>query len=169
MDDKSITDKSLFEDLYFGRLKEVYDTKYVNAAAWLLPRKTLETVGGFDPIFSHYGEDDNYIHRVIFHGMKIGVCPFSVVVHDTERRITSTDKKVQNSDAVLLAEATNINEPVNINSLCFYHFRKAFSKAISGKLPQSKKHWADFGFLRSRKKTIKISRAKNTRLGPTWL
>ena len=51
-----ITDPSLYNDTYFSVLKEVYDTKYVNAAAWLLPRKTIETVGGFDPIFFHYGE-----------------------------------------------------------------------------------------------------------------
>lgn len=169
LDDKKITDKALFEDLYFNRLREVYNTNYVNAAAWLLPRKALETVGGFDPIFTHYGEDDNYMHRVLYHNIKIGVCPLCRVVHDTERRIIASNKKVQNSDAVLLAEATNINEHVNINRLCSYHFRKAFSKAISWKLPQAKNHWTNFRFLRSKKKYIKISREKNTTIGPTWL
>ena len=45
LDDRRVTDKALFEDLYFGRLKEVYDTKYINAAAWLLPRMTIIWTG----------------------------------------------------------------------------------------------------------------------------
>jgi GT2 family glycosyltransferase len=51
----------LISDFYIGLKKEVYEVREVNAAAWLIPRETLETVGGFDPIFYHYGEDDNYL------------------------------------------------------------------------------------------------------------
>ena len=46
--------KKLISDLYCGVLKDVYQEKFVNAAAWLMSRKTLETVGGFDPIYVHY-------------------------------------------------------------------------------------------------------------------
>ncbi len=63
-------------------LKKVYNISFVNAAAWLLPRNTLETVGGFDPIFHHYGEDDNYCQRVLFHDLRIGVITNSFVMHD---------------------------------------------------------------------------------------
>lgn len=169
LDDKSITSKRLFEDLYFHRTKEVYETKYVNAAAWLLPRKTLETVGGFDPIFQHYGEDDNYMHRVLFQKMKIGVCPDCVVVHDTERRVAQGPSKVMTENRNLLADVTNINVPVSINSLCRYHFRKTCSKLVSGKKPQAKKHWCDYMFLKRNKKSIQISRNQNKIAGPNWL
>ena len=45
-------------------LKNVYEITFVNAAGWLLTKEVLEKVGGFDPIFFHYGEDRNYCQRV---------------------------------------------------------------------------------------------------------
>ncbi len=63
-------------------LKNIYEIPFVNAAGWLISRKCLETVGGFDPIFFHYGEDDNYCHRVRYHEFKIGVIPKSYIKHD---------------------------------------------------------------------------------------
>lgn len=169
LDDKHITEKSLFEDLYFGRIKEVYNTKYVNAAAWLLPRKTLEVVGGFDPIFSHYGEDDNYMHRVLFHKMKIGICPRCVAVHDTERRITASDKKVQTYTSSLLAEVTNINTPINISKRCRFHFRKALSKLLVAKFSPARFHWKTMRFLCKNAKAIRRSRNTNVLSGMNWL
>ena len=44
-------DPLLIDDLYWGRLKDIYEIKMVLAAAWLLPRSTIETIGGFDPLF----------------------------------------------------------------------------------------------------------------------
>ncbi|WP_417370986.1 glycosyltransferase family 2 protein [Gelidibacter japonicus] len=68
-------------------LADVYEVPFVNAAAWLISKKCLETVGGFDPLFFHYGEDDNYCQRVAFHGLKIGVLPQCYIIHDREERI----------------------------------------------------------------------------------
>ena len=169
LDDHHITDKSLFEDLFFGRIKEVYDTKYVNAAAWLLPRKTLEVVGGFDPIFSHYGEDGNYMDRVMFHKMKIGICPSCIAVHDTERRITASDKKVQTDSSSLLAEVTNINTPLNITNRCFFHFRKSMSKLLVLKFSSARYHWETGLFLKRNAKAIRHSREINVLPGENWL
>lgn len=67
-------------------LKPIYKVPFVNAAAWLLPRKTIEIIGGFDPIFHHYGEDNNYCQRVLFHGLKIGFVPNVVIFHDSKIR-----------------------------------------------------------------------------------
>jgi GT2 family glycosyltransferase len=60
----------------------LYECDFVMAAAWLLPISTLEKIGGFSPIFFHYGEDENYCQRVLCHKMKIGICPTSFVLHD---------------------------------------------------------------------------------------
>ncbi|MEM6517244.1 MAG: glycosyltransferase, partial [Bacteroidota bacterium] len=62
----------------------VYDVPFVNAAAWLLSRKCLNQIGGFDPLFFHYGEDDNYCQRVLYHKFRIGVMPNSFIIHDRE-------------------------------------------------------------------------------------
>lgn len=67
-------------------LQDIYDVPFVNAAGWLVSRSILETVGGFDPIFFHYGEDDNYCQRAIYHGFKIGVVPTAFLHHDREGR-----------------------------------------------------------------------------------
>jgi len=77
-----------YSDFVLGNpLANVYDVPFVNAAAWLVSKKCLETVGGFDPLFFHYGEDDNYCQRVAYHGFKIGVLPKTYVIHDREDRV----------------------------------------------------------------------------------
>ncbi len=80
--------KDFFSDALFNRLAGIYEVPFVNAACWFLPRKTLETIGGFDPIFFHYGEDENYCQRLLYHGIKIGVVSNCYVRHDRENRIT---------------------------------------------------------------------------------
>lgn len=68
-------------------LKQVYETPFVNAAGWLLSKECLMCVGGFDPIFFHYGEDENYCQRVIFQGFRVGVLPNSIMIHDKEKKL----------------------------------------------------------------------------------
>jgi len=65
---------------------------FVNAVAWLISRECLETIGGFDPLFFHYGEDDNYSQRVIYHGFKIGVLLKVFVIHDRATRVRTKPK-----------------------------------------------------------------------------
>ncbi|SDH06830.1 glycosyltransferase family 2 protein [Psychroflexus sediminis] len=67
-------------------LQNVYDLPFVNAAGWLISKECLMTVGGFDPIFFHYGEDDNYCQRLTYHGFKIGVLSKTFMIHDREDR-----------------------------------------------------------------------------------
>jgi len=68
--------------------KDVYSVPMINAAAWLIPRITLETVGGFDPSFFLYGEDDNYCQRVLYHNFKIGIVPIVFIKHDSQNNYT---------------------------------------------------------------------------------
>ena len=76
-----------YSDFVLGNtLAPVYEVPFVNAAAWLISKTCLETVGGFDPLFFHYGEDDNYCQRVLFHNFKIGVLPKTYVIHDRNDR-----------------------------------------------------------------------------------
>jgi GT2 family glycosyltransferase len=63
------------------------NTSFVNAAAWLVSAACLAKTGGFDPIFYHYGEDENYAQRVLFHGFRIGVCTGARICHDREQRL----------------------------------------------------------------------------------
>jgi len=80
-----------YENLYLKKEEPIlYESRFVNAAAWLITRKCVEIVGGFDTIlFRHYGEDDNYCQRVLFHNLKIGIVPSATICHD---RINRVDK-----------------------------------------------------------------------------
>lgn len=82
--------KGLYSDIYLNTVKSsIYQINFVNAAGWLLPRACIETVGGFNPSFFHYGEDDNFIERVHFHQFKVGVLATTMLFHDREERNNS--------------------------------------------------------------------------------
>ncbi len=72
----------IVSDLFFHKPQPVYETTYIHAASWLLSRSCVETVGGFDPLYYHYGEDDDYMQRAKYFSFKIGVVPNSQIVHD---------------------------------------------------------------------------------------
>lgn len=80
-------------ELYSGLFTHCFNNEtvlsfdFVPAACWLLPKKTIMNIGGFSPTFYHYGEDDNYAHRLHYHNMKIGIVPFVQVYHDREKRL----------------------------------------------------------------------------------
>lgn len=63
-------------------LKEVYATSFVHAACWLLPIETIESVGLFDPLFFHTGEDNDYIQRLHAKGKLAGIVPGAIVYHN---------------------------------------------------------------------------------------
>jgi len=71
----------LMSDVYFARLAELYEIPFAPAAIWLLTRQLFEQVGGFDPLFFMYGEDNDLCNRTRFHGFKIGIAPRAVGYH----------------------------------------------------------------------------------------
>jgi GT2 family glycosyltransferase len=70
-----------FLDVQSKRSERLYAIPSVNAAAWLLSRECLHKVGGFDPVFFVYGEDDDYCSRAAFHGIGIGFVPSAIIFH----------------------------------------------------------------------------------------
>ena len=87
--------KDYINDLHNGKLKEIYQTTpFIMAAHWFLTKQCISKVGGFSPTFKHYGEDNNFADRVIYHGFKIGVAPLLKVVHDRGERTDKSDKSM---------------------------------------------------------------------------
>ena len=74
---------------------KVYGVKFVMAAHWMISRDCLEDVGGFSPAFTHYGEDDNFLHRARYKGYKIAVHSGAKAVHDREMRPMSKEAKMR--------------------------------------------------------------------------
>ena len=73
---------------------EVSIVPYVMAAHWLLPRRTIETVGGFAPIFPMYGEDENYCDRARHMRMNVAIVPSVSAVHDRALREDPLEKRI---------------------------------------------------------------------------
>ncbi|MEQ8245419.1 glycosyltransferase family 2 protein [Fulvivirga sp.] len=65
-----------------SRKEGVYKTDFINAACWLVNRNTIETVGVFNPLFPHYGEDNDFVNRLHYFGLGIKVSTKTTVIHD---------------------------------------------------------------------------------------
>lgn len=118
--------RELFSNMYSNELKNIYDVKFINAAVWLVSIKCISSVGLFDPIFFHYGEDVNYSHRVNYHRFKVGIVPQIKAFHDRERsgrESISNYKYKMLLDAQLLATLCDVNsKSVAISYIrCFYY------------------------------------------------
>ncbi len=142
----------LVSDLFFRRpLLPLYETNCIAAAAWLLPRRTIESIGGFDPLFFHRGEDDNYMQRVLFHGGKIGICPSACICHDIEERPDDYDAEHENWAKNMLIDLADVNSPISpvqwrtryriqaLKQFTYFHWRGArtnwrMAQFISGKI-----------------------------------
>lgn len=74
----------------------VREVEFVNAAIWLMRVDILRKIGGFDPLFSHYGEDSNYIHRLQYAGYRTVIAEGVVGYHYRSQIVNG--EKIQKSD-----------------------------------------------------------------------
>lgn len=65
---------------------EVFQSQFINAAAWFVRKSCLEKVGGFGNLFFHYGEDRDYVQRMKYYGVKLGFVTNAKIVHDRKGR-----------------------------------------------------------------------------------
>lgn len=161
--------QKLIGDLYLNQLSDVYDTQYIHAAAWMLSRKTLETIGGFNPLYVHYGEDDDYLHRVIYHKMKIGVCPAARIVHDHHDKTPTGATAILRHNQKKLVEYTDLNKPFKPFAYLMYDLRKWIVFVIGREHWAAKEKWRDMKYLLKSKNDIKANRATQQQIGSTWL
>lgn len=99
-------------DIYFNQLKAIYPIEFIHASGWLLSAECLRKTGLFDPIFPHYGEDNDFALRAKYHGFKIGICTSSRLYHigkfaDNEKK--SLDKELYFKFIENLVRLKNIN------------------------------------------------------------
>lgn len=160
-----------------NKLKDVYQTNFVNAAAWFIPRKTLSEVGGFDPIFWHYGEDDNYCQRVLFHQFKIGVVPNSYIRHDSKKRIFSEDylfseKYYLDYEKFLKVKYANINYLLKNNAISYEKgkiWKDFIINTLNRKIYSLKKYYKKYKIINKVFIDIIKSRTINERKGTHYL
>jgi GT2 family glycosyltransferase len=133
------------------------EVQFVNAAAWLLPRKTIEIVGGFNPLFFHYGEDRDYINRVKFRGLKIGVCSQAKINHDRENRDNSYKSEIKRTS--LLAKCLDINSDfTTYDDIIKQLKRNIFLNLFRFNISLLNRNWENYKFLSTNKEIIKKTR-----------
>lgn len=99
---------------------EIITARFVNAAFWMIPVKVLKVVGGFSPLFYHYGEDIDFINRLTYHGYALGYSPNVFGCHDRENRLVTRAAFIRSEWVYLLSEYANVN----------YSFLKAFAFGV---------------------------------------
>lgn len=86
-----MADNGLLDDLIINHAAApTYEVGEVCAACWFMPISMLRAVGGFNPLFFHYGEDSNYYTRLQYHQLKTIVVPAAHVWHDRGKFGNST-------------------------------------------------------------------------------
>lgn len=105
-----ISNNLLFDDLLIRKeTAPIYEFSEIGAACWFMPINLIKTIGGFNPIFFHYGEDNNYYQRLVYHNIKTILVPDAHMYHD---RILYGNINVYNNKRLkrdLLLGICNIN------------------------------------------------------------
>ncbi|MFB9054547.1 glycosyltransferase family 2 protein [Formosa undariae] len=105
--------KGFISDLLLNKLKPFYVTRYTNAASWLVTRKCIEMVGVFDPLFDHYGEDDDYVTRLHKSGLKMGLVPKSRIFHDRPQDLKRSPLFYKNENYILALKQAKHNKNIS--------------------------------------------------------
>lgn len=157
-------------DLYMQKVKPYYESPFVNAAAWLMSRHCIETVGGFDTLlFRHYGEDVNYGQRLHYHQLRFIINTRCTVCHDRENRKEKDIKyetlAVQTDRLSQRMELGDINNDPNIPRHIQQLHRKKIRKLFRGSFKVIAVINDEIRFL----ETVAASRNANKKSGLTWL
>jgi GT2 family glycosyltransferase len=148
---------------------------FINAAAWLVPKTTFEIIGGFDPIFYHYGEDNNFCQRALFHNLKIGVVPNSYIKHDREMRkssnITTLAERLKAKERIYKYKWANINSNY-VTSMKRQKkgiLKKVLKNSILLNYRKVYELYLEYKLINRIKVPIELSRFKNKKRGKHYL
>lgn len=103
--------EALTEDYIINNnIKPSYPAKEICAACWLMPVSLIQTIGGFNPLFFQYSEDNNYYQRMVYHGLSTTIyVPKAKMFHDRQTYGSENVFKQKKIRRELLLIATNIN------------------------------------------------------------
>jgi GT2 family glycosyltransferase len=118
---------------------KIFQSKMKPAAIWLLSRKCVQTVGGFDPIFFQYGEDDNYYHRIGYHNLSFGLVSSCFAIHTESLNGPSKRSIYQRHRTHFLIEAINEkmkdgSDSSRLSITRFLFLKRAIKYTLAGKL-----------------------------------
>lgn len=161
-------------DMMLDRMKPYYTCFKINAAAWMLSRRCIKKIGGFDPIYFHYGEDGNYCQRLKYHKELCAFVPGAYIHHDRERQGNMAVYNKNLAVMELLFQYTDVNcsplkptkEKTKIHCNHLYSFFKYLFHFQFDNLKNLLRGQAEF---LSKLPRISKSIYKNRTEGPSWL
>ena len=141
--------------------KGIYHSNFVNAAAWFIPRETLLKVGGFDPVFFHTGEDDNFCQRLRYHNIPIFMTEKASIQHDRQDRVIPKPpphlKVANRAKIVIYSPAMNpFLKVIHLIPFTFFYFVNLIYPAYRSKEKLSKDYQELKGILSYRKKAKQL-------------
>ncbi|MCR5180948.1 MAG: glycosyltransferase family 2 protein [Bacteroidaceae bacterium] len=166
-----LSTNQMLDDLLIRKtLSDSYESAEICAACWLMPIALIQKIGGFNPLFFHYSEDNNYYHRMIYHGVKTLLVPKAQMYHDRllQGNMQAFNRKRLRRDLVL--EATNID--LSFAKRCT-RWLKVLYKCYTRDLLQHSYipgAWCvEMGWLLLHAPTIHHSRKQEKQIQPNWL
>lgn len=166
---------SFIDDSILNNTRNIYNSDFIPAAAWFIPKRTILTIGGFDPLFFHYGEDDNYCYRVKYHKQKIVFTPHAKILHDRESTVGNIQMyNWKKHYRYLVQDCCNINLEwkyiiQKIGRQFYDDIGIFFTNLITGKWASLHFFINDYIKLIVNIKKIKNSRTRNKKLNCNWL
>ena len=152
------------------QLAPCYETGEICAACWLMPVALIRKIGGFNPLFFHYSEDNNYYHRMVYHGVKTLLVPNTFMYHD---RLLQGNMQAFNHHRLrrdLLLEACDINQGF---IKCLFRWMKILIRCYSKDLHSHKYHVGAFAtqmlWIIWHCRKIAKSRKSEKNIAPNWL
>lgn len=166
-----LSDNTMNDDLLIRhKLEKSYESGEICAACWLMPVALIKKIGGFNPLFFHYSEDNNYYHRMVYHGIKTLLVPDTFMYHD---RLLQGNMQVFNRHRLrrdLLLEACNINQGF---IKCLFRWMKILIRCYHKDLRQGQYRVGAFicqmFWLIGHSRSIFNSRKKEKEPGSNWL
>ena len=159
-----------YSDFVIGnKRKNVYRVPFVNAAAWLISKNILHIIGGFDPIFFHYGEDVNFCQRLRYAKYSIGIVPDVFICHDREFRSKNNFEKysseyyaeMENNFKISNGDLNNSKYLKNINKQKESLKRKMIFSIMKGNIKNYKIYKKEFLLIKNNTQKLKYSRSYN--------
>jgi N-acetylglucosaminyl-diphospho-decaprenol L-rhamnosyltransferase len=161
----------LYSDIYCNSVEnKIYEVEFVNASAWLLTRKCISTIGGFSPVFYHYGEDNNYCIRANYHNVKIGIYPYSQIFHDKHYKNDPFKHDEYMRKIIELNKYSRPDIGLNYLNIDLRIYAKATIKYILKlNFSEARKTYSKFKNLRVTRKKITPFVLSSRQIGPNFL
>ena len=112
--------KNLINDMILHR-EGIYETYEINAACWFIPKSILMEIGGFNPLFFHYAEDNDYLQRLHYHNKKVCFVSKTHAYHD-RANVPERPLKFITCYQKLVLKAVNIQQPLYIGVFAAFRY-----------------------------------------------